>query len=81
MQKVAFYDELGNQQEFIVKAKFSLDDVDYVAMLPADEIYAPTYILRVDIDDSGEELLVGIEDDELEEVSQVYEELKKDIIQ
>ena len=60
MQKVAFYDELGNQQEFIVKAKFSLDDVDYVAMLPADEIYAPTYILRVDIDDSGEEILVGI---------------------
>ncbi len=81
MLKHVFIDELGNPIEFIVKAKFSLDDTDYVAMLPADEIDSPTYILRIDIDDEGDEVLVGVDDDELEEARVAYEELKKEQIQ
>ncbi|NLY20107.1 MAG: DUF1292 domain-containing protein [Tissierellia bacterium] len=81
MQKHVFIDELGNPVEFIIKAKFSLDDTDYVVMLPADDIDSPTYILRVDMDDEGDEILVGIDDDELEEAKTAYEELKQEQIQ
>lgn len=80
-EKHIFYDELGNEIEFYVKAKFSLDDDDYVALLPTDEIDAMTYILRVDIDDLGEPVLVGIDDEELEEAKKAYEELVKEHLQ
>lgn len=76
-----FYDELGNEVEFIVKAKFSLDDTDYVAMLPTDDIESATYILRIELDDNGDELLVGIDDDELKEAEEAYEELIKENLQ
>ena len=81
MEKHLFYDELGNEIEFIVKAKFSLDDTDYVAMLPADDIESETYILRIDLDGSGNQVLVGIDDDELEEAEKVYEELLRENLQ
>ncbi len=80
-QRHLFYDELGNEMEFIIKAKFSLDDTDYVAMLPADDIESATYILRVELDDNGDEILVGIDDDELEEAEEAYEELIKEHLQ
>lgn len=76
-----FYDELGNEIEFIVKAKFSLDDTDYVALLQADDIESPTYLLRIELDDDGEEILVGIDDDELIEAEEAYEELIKEQLQ
>jgi len=58
-----------------------LDDTDYVALLPANEIDAMTYILRIEMDDEGDEVLVGIDDDELEEAKDVYEELVKENLQ
>lgn len=76
-----FYDELGNEIEFVVKAKFTLDDTDYVALLPADDIESYTYILRIEIDDNGDELLVGIDDEELNDAQKAYEELMKENLQ
>lgn len=76
-----FYDELGNEFQFIVKAKFSLDETDYVALLQADNIESPTYLLRIEIDDNGDEILVGIDDNELEEAEETYEELLKKNLQ
>lgn len=81
MEKLLFYDEMGNEIEFVVKAKFSIDDTDYVAMLPAMELDSYTYILRIDLDDNGEEILVGIDDDELEEAKKIYEELENKRLQ
>lgn len=80
-EKHLFYDELGNEIEFIVKAKFSLDETDYVALLQADDIESPTFLLRIELDDNGEEILVGIDDDELEEAEEAYEELLKEKLQ
>jgi len=80
-ERHVFYDELGNEIEFIVKAKFSLDDTDYVAMLPAKDIESATYILRIELDDNGDEVLVGIDDDELSEAEEAYEELLKENLQ
>lgn len=81
MQKQLFYDESGNPVEFIIKAKFSIDDTDYVAMVPVDDIEPLVYILRIDLDEEGNEILVGIDDDELDEAVEVYEELIKDKLQ
>lgn len=78
MEKTLFYDELGNPIEFLIKAKFSMDDVDYVAMLPAEEIDPYVYILKVVLDENGEEFLEGIDDDELSEATKVYEELMRE---
>ena len=81
MQRHLFYDELGNEIEFLIKAKFTLDDIDYVAMLPADDIESETYILKIEFDENGDEILVGIDDDELKEAEEVYEELLKENLQ
>lgn len=72
---------MGNEIEFVVKAKFTIDDTDYVAMLPAKELDSFTYILRIELDDNGEEILVGIDDEELEESQKVYEELENQRLQ
>lgn len=81
MQRIAFFDEFGNEQEYIVKAKFNLGYTEYIAILPAEEIYSPTYILRVDKDETGKEIFVGIDDEELKSVSKAYEEVKNQTIQ
>ncbi len=81
MERHLFYDELGNPIEFIVKAKFSIDEDDYVALLPADEIEPYIYILKIQLDEEGQEVLAGIDDDELKEAQEVYEELMKSNLQ
>lgn len=81
MERQLFYDELGNPVEFIIKAKFSVDDNDYVAMLPAEDLDSDTYILRIDIDENGEDILAGIDDEELGVALEVYEELMKEKLQ
>jgi len=80
-EKYLFYDELGNEIEFLIKGKFTLDNTDYVALLPADDLESSTYILKVQIDDNGNEILVGIDENELNEAKKAYEELLKENLQ
>lgn len=75
MDKLLFYDEKDNPIEFEVQAKFNIDETSYVAMLPVDKNEDLIYILKIEEDENGNEVLVGIEDDELEEAKNVYEEL------
>lgn len=81
MQRHIFYDELGNEVEFFVKAEFSHEDMDYIAMSPVEDIYAPTYILRVSFDESGQEFLENLDYEELTEVTEAYEALMKEQLQ
>lgn len=74
MEKIKLYDENDNEVEFFVDAKFSIDDTDYVALY-TDEDNPEIYILKVIEDENGDELLAGIDDDELEEAKNAYEEL------
>ncbi|WP_062551425.1 DUF1292 domain-containing protein [Peptoniphilus phoceensis] len=74
MEKIKLYDENDNEVEFFVDAKFSVDDTDYVALY-TDEDDPEIYILKVIEDENGDELLAGIDDDELEEAKNAYEEL------
>ena len=81
MEKTVFYDEKGRACEFIIDAKFSIDNTSYVAMHPAEDEDSYTYILKVFTDKNGEEALKGIDDEELEEASKVYEELLNEKLQ
>lgn len=81
-EKHVFYDELGNEIEFLVKAKFSLDDTDYVALLNADQLDTMTYLLKLELDEDGEPIFVTIDDEEeFEEVKSAYEELSREHLQ
>ncbi|MDY0255694.1 MULTISPECIES: DUF1292 domain-containing protein [Gudongella] len=81
-EKHVFYDELGNEIEFLVKAKFSLDDTDYVALLNADQLDTMTYLLKLELDQDGEPIFVTIDDEEeFEEVKSAYEELSREHLQ
>ena len=74
MEKIKLYDENNVEVEFFVDAKFSIEDTDYVALY-TDEDEPEIYILKVIEDENGDELLSGIDDDELEEAKKAYEEL------
>lgn len=80
--RIVLLDELGEEQEFIILATFGLDDEDYAALIPADELEGFTYILRMETDENGELLLSGIEDDEeLQDAIEAYEEMQKESLQ
>lgn len=77
--RIVLIDELGEEQEFLVLATFGLDNDDYAALVPADDIDSPTYILRIERDENGDILLRGIDDEEeLQEAIAAYEEIQKE---
>jgi len=79
---IVLLDEMGNEVEFQVLSTFGIDNVDYAALLPLNDIESLTYLLRIEYDDEGELVLVGIDDEEeFNEVIQVYEEIQKDKLQ
>ena len=78
MEKIKLYDENNVEVEFFVDAKFSIEDTDYVELY-TDEDEPEIYILKVIEDENGDELLAGIDDDELEEAKKAYEELLDEI--
>lgn len=81
-EKIVLLDELGQEQEFIILATFGLDDSDYAALLPSDDIEGLTYILRMEIDENGETVLSGIDDEEeLQDAIDVYEEIQQENLQ
>lgn len=77
MEKLKFYDDDGTLVEFILDARFTLDDTDYVALYTDDE-EPEIYILRVEVDENGDEYLEGIDDNELKDAIEAYEELTKE---
>lgn len=79
---IVLLDEMGNEIEFQVLATFGIDDVDYAALLPVDDMESLTYLLRIEYDNDGELMLVGINDEkEFNEVIEVYEEIQREKLQ
>lgn len=69
-----FYDENGREVEFTIVGKFEVDDTSYAVLNPLD-YEDMTYILKICVDENGDEYLEGIDDEELEMASAAYEEL------
>ncbi|MCK9218220.1 MAG: DUF1292 domain-containing protein [Firmicutes bacterium] len=86
MDFIVLYDEGGNEVEFEIIASLEVNDMEYAILLPNDIDIEPeseevdeVYILRMELDENGEDVLVGIEDEnELNDVIAAYEELIKD---
>ncbi len=78
-EKIILFDEKGKEQEFTILATFGLDDENYAALIPTDDIESSIYILRMEKDNEGNLLLIGIEDDkELEAAIDAYEEIQEE---
>lgn len=82
MSIIELYDESGNKQNFRILDVFGMDDQDYAVLLPENSHTDQTYILRIEIDESGQQYFAGIDDEEeLEDAILIYEELKKEMLQ
>ncbi|GFN36025.1 DUF1292 domain-containing protein [Tepidimicrobium xylanilyticum] len=81
-ERITLLDEMGNKVEFQVLATFGLDDSEYAALLPVNDLKSSTYLLRIEYDDDGGIILVGIDnDEELKDVIEAYEEIQKERLQ
>ena len=68
-------DEEGNESEFEYLGELTLDDNDYIALIPLDGEEDEYVILKVETDENGEELLVTIDDDdEFDRVADAFED-------
>ncbi|MDQ0508924.1 Uncharacterised protein [Aedoeadaptatus ivorii] len=75
MNRQLFFDEMGNGISFIIKARFRVDDCDYIALLDAEHIDYGTFILREEYDESGDVYYAGIDEEEYVRAMEIYEEL------
>lgn len=74
--KILLHDDDGNEIELIVEATFEIDTDKYVVMYESeeDEDY---YIMKYSEDNEGNLVFTGLDDEELREAQEAYEELEK----
>ncbi|WP_058260512.1 DUF1292 domain-containing protein [Fenollaria timonensis] len=74
--KILLHDDDGNEIELIVEATFEIDTDKYVVMYESeeDEDY---YIMKYSEDNEGNLVFTGLDDEELREAQEAYEELDK----
>lgn len=78
MDNIELIDEKGQVIEVELIDTFGLDDDDYAVFSTLDDTDL-LYILKIEVSEDGEEVyFVGVEDDELDELIEVYEELKEE---
>ncbi|MGF7431536.1 DUF1292 domain-containing protein [Thermoanaerobacterium thermosaccharolyticum] len=76
---IELIDEEGNEVDFELISSFELDDARYAVVAPVDSDSDDAYILRVEQDENGEDIFVGIEDeDEFNDVVEAYNELMEE---
>ena len=68
-------DEEGNESDFELIGNMEIDGVTYVALLPVEGTEDEYVILKVEVDENGDELLVTIDDDdEFDRVADAFED-------
>lgn len=74
--KILLHDDDGNEIELIVEATFEIDTDKYIVMYESeeDEDY---YIMKYSEDNEGNLVFTGLDDEELREAQEAYEELDK----
>ncbi len=80
-EKIVLLDEMGNEVEFQLVMTFGLDDSNYAALIPMDDLENEIF-LRLEIDENGDTILVPLDDEEeFKDVKEAYEEFKKEKLQ
>lgn len=77
---ITLTDEDGQEHQFAILDVIEVDNKEYAILIPTDESEEESedeaVILRLETDETGEEVLVDIEDDEeWQRVAQAWEEL------
>jgi uncharacterized protein YrzB (UPF0473 family) len=73
---IVLTDDTGKEFHFHVIDVIEVDEIEYAILLPADAENDEAEVLRIEKDESGEEILVQIEDDEeWERVAEIWEEM------
>ena len=68
-------DEECNESEFELLGELNIDDNTYLALIPLDGDEDEYVILKVEVDENGDELLVTIDDDdEFDNVADAFED-------
>lgn len=69
-------DEDGKEMQFKLLASAEIDGTEYMALIPLEENEAEEYvILKLEVDENGEELLVTIDDDdEFDRIADFFED-------
>lgn len=69
-------DEEGNESQFALIGELEIDGQIYLALVPADNDDADEYVvLKVEVEENGEEILVTIDDDdEFDRVADAFED-------
>lgn len=68
-------DEAGNESEFELLGELTLDDNTYLALIPMEGDEDEYVILKIEVDENGDELLVTIDDDdEFDRVADAFED-------
>ena len=76
---VTLVDEEGTEMRFEVLDVITYEEVDYAVLVPDDEEADSVIILRVDVDENGEEDFASEENDEiLEAVFSIFVENHRD---
>ncbi len=75
---VILEDEDGNEQEYVILDAIETDEARYIALTPIfddpDECNGDIFVMRVEKDDEGEVLVAVDDDQEFDEISQIFEE-------
>ena len=75
-------DEDGNDAEFELLAKLEDNGITYLAMAPLDETADEDeyVVLKVELDETGEETVVSVDDDdEFERIADMFDDLFADM--
>ena len=68
-------DEEGNESEFELLGELTIDDNTYLALMPLDGDEDEYVVLKIEVDENGDELLVTIDDDdEFDRVADAFED-------
>ena len=76
MERFEAFDENGKKIIFELVETFGMNDSEYAVLNSNDDIN--TYILKIVYDKDGNINLEGLDDDELSDAIEVYEELKSE---
>ena len=72
---ITLTDEEGNESEFELLGELPLDGNTYLALIPLDGEDDEFVILKVEVDENGDEILVTIDDDdEFDRVADTFED-------
>lgn len=61
---IVLVDEDGTEHTFTILESVEIDEQIYAVLMPEDSVDDEAYIFKVEVDESGEEILMDIEDDD-----------------